>query len=118
MSISDEAHLLSISGTRKPTEEAASSDYDDGIEVVSHLETQENELVDIGLHYRTDSSAYTLCSDSEYEDSPVYGSGGASNSVNAFLFLAPPPAPATDDRTVGKEERYTDHSFDVFNVKR
>ena len=56
MSISDEIHLLPISDTHKSIEDFDSSDSDDDVEVVSNLDTQENELVDMSAYLRIGSS--------------------------------------------------------------
>ena len=56
MSISDETHLLPISDTHKSIEAFDSSESDDDVEVVSNLDTQENELVDLSAYLRIGSS--------------------------------------------------------------
>ena len=41
MSVSDETHLLSLRNTRKSIENFDNSDYDDDVEVVFNLDTEE-----------------------------------------------------------------------------
>ena len=118
MSINDEAHLLPISNTHKSIEDFDSSDSDDDVEVVSNLDTQENELVDMSAYLRIgsseesddnhdDPSASTLMigstcsrSDSENEDHHIDSFGGASDSVTVSSSLSLPPTLAVDDTTV------------------
>ena len=56
MSTSDQTHLRPISDTHKSIEELDSSGSDDDVEVVSTLETPENELVDMSAYLRIGSS--------------------------------------------------------------
>jgi hypothetical protein len=118
MSISDESHLLPISDTHKSIEDFDSSDSDDDVEVVSNLDTQENELVDMSAYLRIGSSdesddnnddpfASTLVigstcsrSDSENEDHPIDTFGGAGDSVTVSSSLSLPPTLAVDDTAV------------------
>ena len=109
---------MSISNAHKPIEDFDSSDSDDDVEVVSNLDTQENELVDMSAYLRIGSSeesdgskddpfASTLmigstCSrdDSENEDHPIDSFGGAGNSVILSSSLSQPLTLAADDTTV------------------
>ena len=118
MSISDETHLLPTSDTHKSIEDFDNSDSDDDVEVVSNLDTQENELVDMSAYLRIGSSeesddnndhplASTLVigstcsrSDSENEDNPIDSLGGASDLVTVSSSLSLSPTLAVDDTTV------------------
>ena len=118
MSISDETHLLSIRETNKSIEDFDSSDSDDDVEVVSNLDTQENELVDMSAYLRIgssaesddnhdDPSASTLMigstcsrSDSENEDHPIDSLDGEVDSATVSSSLSLPPTLAPDGTTV------------------
>ena len=119
MSICDETHLLPISDTHKSIEDLDSSDSDDDVEVVSNLDTQENELVDMSAYLRISSSEESddnsddpfaltpvigsTCSrsDCKHEDYPVDSFGGAGDPVTVSSSLSSlPPTLAVDDTAV------------------